>query len=266
LLLALAAAGGLLGTGAALDVSGWTRPQGLLVAADTAPPATADGKTAAPDQAGGSGQIPVADVMATRAATTPGDAGPPQSGPPAALPASASAGSSADTSAAGGPGGADQGPSASAASATRAPAAAAAPEAARLGQSYAAQVMDLVNEARRANGCDALRQNPAIAQAAADHSRDMAVAGYFGHDSPAGVTPWTRMQRDGYDAPGGENIARGYAEPKDVVAAWLSSPQHRSNILNCKFRSTGVGYYPTPVAGASRDDAGPYWTQDFGYS
>jgi uncharacterized protein YkwD len=234
--------------------------------ADDTPPATADGLTGAADQADGSGQIPVADVVATRAAAAPESAGPAQSGPAAAAPASASP----DTSGAGAPGGrpagASQSPSTSARPAAQAPSPATAPDGARLGQSYAAQVMDLVNQVRQANGCGALHLNPAISQAAADHSRDMATAGYFGHDSPAGETPWARMQRDGYNSPGGENIARGYAEPKDVVAAWLASPDHRANILNCSFRSAGVGYYPAPAAGASPDGVGPYWTQDFGYS
>lgn len=265
LLLALAATGGLLGAGAALDLSGVTRLQGPPVADDT-PPATADGRAGAPDRADGSGQIPVADVVAVRAAAAPGGAGPAQSGPAAAPPASESPDTSRAAAPGGGPAGANQSPPAAARPAAQAPSPSAAADGARLGESYAAQVMDLVNQVRQQNGCGALRLNPAISQAAADHSRDMATAGYFAHDSPAGVTPWTRMQRDGYNAPGGENIARGYAEPKDVVAAWLASPDHRANILNCRFRSAGVGYSTAPAAGASPGDAGPYWTQDFGYS
>lgn len=37
----------------------------------------------------------------------------------------------------------------------------------------------------------------------------------------------------------------------------MNSPGHKANILNCEFRTLGVGVY---VA-----DGGPWWTQDFGF-
>jgi uncharacterized protein YkwD len=266
LFLALAAAGGLLGAGAALDVSGLTLPQGPLVAADTTPLATAGGRTGAADRADGQNQSPAVDAASSGTATAPRGAGRAGSGSAAASAASANP----DTSGARGPGGgaagASQGPPTSAGAGAQSPSAAAAAAGTQLADGYAAQVMALVNQVRSANGCAALRPDPAIARAAADHSRDMAVAGYFAHNSPAGVTPWTRMERDGYSQPGGENIARGFAAPKDVVAAWLASPEHRANILNCRFRSAGVGYYAAPAAGPAAIAAGSHWTQDFGYS
>jgi uncharacterized protein YkwD len=42
-----------------------------------------------------------------------------------------------------------------------------------------------------------------------------------------------------------------------VLTAWMGSPSHRSNILNCDFVALGVG--------AARGGSGQlYWTQDFG--
>ena len=38
--------------------------------------------------------------------------------------------------------------------------------------------------------------------------------------------------------------------------AWMNSPGHRANILNCGFRNIGVG-----LAYDSKHT--PYWTQDF---
>lgn len=266
LVLALAAAGGLLGVGAALDVSGLTRPQGPLVAADPAPSPAADGLAVAADRIGRSGQAPAADAAATTAATAGRGAGAASGGPNAAAGASASAGKSAAAPPGGGPPGANQNPPTAAGPAAPSQSAAAVRPGTPAAAGYAAQVMSLVNQAREAHGCTALRSDSAIAQAATGHSRDMAVAGYFGHNTPAGVTPWTRMQRDGYNAPGGENIARGFATPADVMAAWMASPEHRANILNCSFRSAGVGYYAAPPTGAPTQVGGPWWTQDFGYS
>ncbi|MYW44663.1 CAP domain-containing protein, partial [Streptomyces sp. SID161] len=38
---------------------------------------------------------------------------------------------------------------------------------------------------------------------------------------------------------------------------WMNSPGHRANILNCGFKTLGVGVHFGP--------GGPWWTQDFGY-
>ena len=43
----------------------------------------------------------------------------------------------------------------------------------------------------------------------------------------AGYVNWTT---------GGENIAAGYPTAEEVVAAWMSSPGHRANILNANYR------------------------------
>lgn len=41
------------------------------------------------------------------------------------------------------------------------------------------------------------------------------------------------------------------------MKAWMNSPGHKANILNCEFRTLGVGAYFA--------DGGPWWTQDFGF-
>jgi uncharacterized protein YkwD len=131
---------------------------------------------------------------------------------------------------------------------------------------YAADVTALVNQQRAANGCKALTVNVAISTAAHEHSQDMGVNGYFAHDTPSGVTPWTRMEDAGYTQPAGENIAEGYLSPRDVVDSWMNSPGHRDNILNCAFNATGVGYYDgTAAEGTATSGNGPWWTEDFGY-
>lgn len=142
------------------------------------------------------------------------------------------------------------------------------------GEFYAEEVMALVNQRRADHGCPPLATNVAMTSAAYEHSQDMGVNGYFAHDTPAGVTPWARMQNAGYAEPAAENIAEGYRTPQDVVDGWMNSPGHRKNILNCSYKAAGVGYYDGPSKSSSAKDAqgrdgsntaGPWWTQDFGY-
>ena len=120
-------------------------------------------------------------------------------------------------------------------------------------------VASRTNAERDKAGCPALRIDERLRQAARGHSEDMAERNYFSHDSPEGTTPWDRAKAAGYRDPSGENIARGYPDASSVVEAWMNSPGHRANILNCDSMAIGVGVDVTA-------DSGPYWTQMFGYS
>jgi uncharacterized protein YkwD len=124
--------------------------------------------------------------------------------------------------------------------------------------SYASQVVTLTNAQRTAHGCKALTVNSILTSVAYAHSKDMAVRNYFSHNTPEGVSPFTRMTKAGYSwQMAAENIAAGYPTPKAVVDGWMNSPGHRANILNCKLKEIGVGYY---AGGSYRY----YWTEDFG--
>lgn len=85
----------------------------------------------------------------------------------------------------------------------------------------------------------------------------MAARGFFDHTDPDGATPWDRAAKAGIAGLGGENIARGQADAAAVMEAWMNSPGHRANILNCDFKTLGVGVH--------LGSGGPWWTQDFGY-
>ena len=124
--------------------------------------------------------------------------------------------------------------------------------------SYEAQVVALTNDQRAAHGCPALRDDSRLRAAAVGHSVDMQVRDYFSHQTPDGLTPWTRIEAQGYSDPSAENIAMGQGTPQAVVDAWMNSPGHRANILNCSSKAIGVGVQFGPN--------GPWWTQDFGYS
>lgn len=126
------------------------------------------------------------------------------------------------------------------------------------------QVLALVNE-QRAAGADCgsggvfapaepLSMNAALRCAARLHSQDMAARGFFDHTNPDSEGPGERIAPTGYEPrTWGENIAFGYATPEDVVAGWMSSDGHCSNIMRTSFTEMGVGYH------LSR-----HWTQVFG--
>lgn len=86
----------------------------------------------------------------------------------------------------------------------------------------------------------------------------MGRTGEFSHTGRGGSNFITRSKAAGYARPSAENIAWGYRSAEDVVDAWMRSPGHRENILNCRSKTVGVG------AVYSQSGA-PYYTQDFGF-
>lgn len=118
-------------------------------------------------------------------------------------------------------------------------------------------VLSLVNAERAKAGCRPLRASGKLNRLAQSFSEDMARRGFFDHTDPDGRTPWDRAAKRGVKNLGGENIARGHPDPHTVMDAWMRSSGHRANILNCDYKSIGVGVH--------HSGNGPYWTQDFGY-
>ena len=113
-------------------------------------------------------------------------------------------------------------------------------------------VISATNAARRAAGCKALVSDARLTAAAQQHAEDMESEGYFSHTADDGRTFDARIRDSGYRSPGGENIARGQRSAAEVVGDWMDSAGHRRNILDCTFRTIGVGI------------SGTYWVQDFG--
>ncbi|MEU6180682.1 CAP domain-containing protein [Streptomyces coeruleorubidus] len=141
--------------------------------------------------------------------------------------------------------------------ATKAPQQPSAPAALSEESAAAAQVLKLVNEERAQVGCSPVAANSALTELAQNYSEDMAARGFFDHTDPDGRTPWDRAEKAGISNLGGENIARGQADAAAVMDAWMNSPGHRANILNCDFKTLGVG--------VEFGSGGPWWTQNFGY-
>ncbi|GAA3476760.1 hypothetical protein GCM10018966_012880 [Streptomyces yanii] len=120
-----------------------------------------------------------------------------------------------------------------------------------------AAVLALVNQERAKVGCSPVTASAPLTSLAQKFSDDMAARGFFDHTDPDGRTPWDRASKAGVKGLGGENIARGQADAQAVMDSWMKSEGHRANILNCDYRTLGVGVH--------FGSGGPWWTQDFGF-
>jgi uncharacterized YkwD family protein/spore coat assembly protein SafA len=119
---------------------------------------------------------------------------------------------------------------------------------------YEKEVVKLVNEIRVQNGLKELTYDWELSRVARYKSEDMRDNKYFSHTSPVYGTPFQMIKNFGISyRSAGENIAKGYRTPKEVVDGWMNSPGHRANILNASFTRIGVGYASD----------GRYWTQMF---
>ena len=85
-------------------------------------------------------------------------------------------------------------------------------------------------------------------------ARTGATAGFFGDVESDGQDPVDPAERAGL-VPRAENIAFGQADAAAVMEAWLKSPGHRANILDCDLTLLGTG--------VATGTGGPWWTQLF---
>ena len=117
----------------------------------------------------------------------------------------------------------------------------------------------LLNQERAAHGLTPLRAHRMLQSAAQRYAFAMVRGGFFSHVSPTGSTLEQRIRQGTRYLAGalryeiGENIAWGQGElgkPRAIVAAWMTSPGHRANILRTTFREIGIGIVSgAPVPG-----------------
>ncbi|MFI7288883.1 CAP domain-containing protein [Streptomyces anulatus] len=119
------------------------------------------------------------------------------------------------------------------------------------------EVLALVNEERAKVGCSPLSTSAPLTSLAQNFSEDMAARGFFDHTDPDGDTPWDRAAQAGVQGLGAENIARGQGDAQAVMKAWMNSEGHRANILNCDYKTIGIGVH--------EGSGGPWWVQNFGF-
>lgn len=125
------------------------------------------------------------------------------------------------------------------------------------------KIVKLANQERINHGLHALVVNPTLQKAARGHSAEMSQLNYFDHKSPNRERqfPWDRMNLLGVDSNDvGENIFMTDGQPLNAatemaVRGWINSAHHRENLLNPRFKATGLGL--------SKHDGRIYFTQVF---
>jgi uncharacterized protein YkwD len=110
-----------------------------------------------------------------------------------------------------------------------------------------AGVLVKLNQIRRAHGLVPLTLNPELSAAAAQHTNEMLVDGYFAHNSADGSVFWKRIQHyypsDQYQSWSvGENLlwSAGSLNATRALDLWMKSPEHRTNILTARWREIGI--------------------------
>ncbi|WP_432096585.1 sigma-70 family RNA polymerase sigma factor [Streptomyces sp. bgisy100] len=107
------------------------------------------------------------------------------------------------------------------------------------------RLTSLVNAARADAGCAPLRIDPRLSAAARTHARDMAARHYYDHANPEGEHADARISAAGYDwSRWAENLNRGPSDPARVVDSWTDGSIHEENMLDCRYRDTGVAAVP----------------------
>jgi uncharacterized protein YkwD len=128
-----------------------------------------------------------------------------------------------------------------------------------------AAVTCLASQARARAHRSALRGASSLKRSAALKIDAMDRCDAFTH-TPCGNAMARPMQRSGY-ARGcysvGENLAwvTVGVTPRQVVKAWLASPAHRANLLDRRFRDTGVASRVVTLGEAGQAEL---WVQHFG--
>lgn len=106
------------------------------------------------------------------------------------------------------------------------------------------QVVTLVNKQRAQAGMAQLTYSQEVSDIAYLKAKDMADSNYFEHNSPTygTVADMFKNNEIKYRALG-ENIAKGYKTPEEVVNAWMNSSAHKENILFADYTEIGIGIY-----------------------
>jgi uncharacterized protein YkwD len=118
-------------------------------------------------------------------------------------------------------------------------------------------VVCLVNQQRAARHLPALHASRRLDSSAQLWTNTMVRTSTFSH----GQDFSSRIDATGYFlSNAGENIATGFASPRDVVTGWMASLDHCQNILNPTFGDVGTGVNSQSLGQYSPST----WTQDFG--
>ncbi len=103
------------------------------------------------------------------------------------------------------------------------------------------KVIELTNIEREKKGLGKVVENDALDKAARLKAENMFAENYWAHFAPSGKTPWDFILGSGYKFTfAGENLAKNFYTPEEVIKAWMESPTHRDNLLNSNYKDIGI--------------------------
>lgn len=115
-----------------------------------------------------------------------------------------------------------------------------------------ANIIELVNKKRAELSLSELKTDPLLSKSAESKAADMIARNYWAHNSPDGTEPWLFFKESGYSYRyAGENLARDFTNPEDVVDAWIASPTHKENLFSPKYQEIGVAVIEGSLRGKS---------------
>jgi uncharacterized protein YkwD len=98
--------------------------------------------------------------------------------------------------------------------------------------------------------------NSKLGIAALNHARDLAQKGRLSHTGSDGSEVQVRVQKAGYRWRAvDENLSAGHQSSEEVVAAWLDSPGHCTNLMDPIVTEIGAACFRNPDS-----TYGTYWT------
>jgi uncharacterized protein YkwD len=126
------------------------------------------------------------------------------------------------------------------------------------------RVLKQVNYQRAIKGVGPLNQNVRLTDAAQKHAENMVRRDFVGHRSPDGRALQDRVASAGYPWRAiAENLAAGLSSPAKTVQSWMTSPDHRDNMLGQDYREVGIGF-AVPGDEGKRPRYRYYWVVVFG--
>lgn len=110
-------------------------------------------------------------------------------------------------------------------------------------------LLNLINKARADAGVPPLEFDRDLMKAARLKAQEMSEKNYFSHQSPTYGSPFDMMKQFGISfKTAGENIA-GNKTIEGAFKAWMSSEDHKKNLLNSKFDYAGIGIVDSKTYG-----------------
>ena len=115
-----------------------------------------------------------------------------------------------------------------------------------------ASFLELLNEARAAQGAPPVQVSGPLTEAAEAHSQDMVDRNFFDHVNPDGEDFEARIQTAGYEAGSAPRFAENMLRPeetgREAFDIWAGSPDHYANMLDPELVAIGIARVEVPDA------------------